>query len=192
MNAATLAYIRQHPDDTAAEIVASLAADFATARNIDRKTLAAHLLATGLTLRFRTARDNQDVPEQIRGALYLLNDIVTSGIDYVETTSPVHGATMAQLLGGLQAAGLVSADEAAALIGLGGGYRYERPNEAQVEDARALITLEAEEAALTVWVEEARQRVEQALNAFRTAVQEGRTDVAAPDHAALVAAFEGA
>jgi hypothetical protein len=179
MTPATLTFLREHRSAMApAEIAAALAADFATAGTLDRKALAAYLLAAGLSGSFRVARESADTPEPIREALLLLQDIVTSGIDYVETNRPEFGAQMAQLLGGLQAAGLVDAGNVAALIGLAGGYRYDRLSEAEIVVEFAAEVAEAALIAL-------RQRAAAGYNGVVAAIDGGETD-----HAQLAKVFQ--
>jgi hypothetical protein len=142
-------------------------------------------LSAGLTSRFRLALQREDVPAPILEALHTLQDIVASGIDYVETTHPAHGEAMTQLLAGLQMVGLLDAEEAAQLLALGGGYRYDHDlTEAHVDAFRA-------EAALTAQIEAGRQRVEQAMNACRSALEAGDPKVPVPAWSDLAAAFAG-
>lgn len=170
MNSATREYIRAHAQDGAAAIAKALAADFSTANNIDRKALAALLLSAGLNSRFRQAREHPETPAPIVEGLWTLQDIVTSGIDYIETRSPGHGASMAQLLGGLQLAKLLSADEAAQLIALAGGYQYERDlSVEQVQEALDAIAAEEVETDL-------RQRLAAGYNTAVAAVDAGERD----------------
>lgn len=168
MNAATAQYIQAHREETAAEIAAALAADVVTAQPMDRKSLAAHLLATGLNLRFRAAAGNEELPAELRAGITTLLDVLSWSIDYVGTNVPEHAATTAALVGGMVQAGVISAEESAALYGLAGGFRYDRLSEAEVREE--LDRLDAEDAAQVL-----RNRASQGYNAVVTAIDGGET-----------------
>ena len=181
MNPTTLEYLRAHQNEEPEALAAALAADYATVRPIDRKALAAYLLSSGLVVPFRLAREHPETSEPLRQGLLLIQDIVASGIDSVGTDDPAKGAQMAQLLGGLQQAGLIGPEHAAEFLALGGGYRYERLTVDEVEEQLTQFSVEAARAERQRWADEGYGRVLGRLSHTETV----------PTEAELVTLFAG-
>ena len=181
MNSATLEYIRTHPDASPKEIVAALAANFATVKDIDRKAMAAYLISNGIVLRFDAALAS--LPVELAGGIQLLQKANDWGLDYFGTSDVTVAAQVVGLAGGLTQEGVLKPEEFDAVIALGGGFRYDHDlTEAEVQaELDAYAAEQADESARA-----ADQAVKQAMrswlhngyNSILAAIETGATDKA--------------
>lgn len=205
MNTATKKFIKDNPALSAAEVVAALQADQRLARDIDgfQGPIQPFLFMSGILAKIDafTAILSDD-PQTMGLQLNLRRlDFVLNGKYIGSHSDPVAAGMLQQLLGIMVQMQFMTPEQRDMINGYGGGFLYDKTvTEEDVEAFRkeledadmaaaALTAARASEATLDTRITEGNQRVQQAMNAFRTAVQEGRTDVTAPSFEELAKAF---
>lgn len=191
MTPQTAAYLRAHRSDTPADLLAALAADVTTARNILTDHLSGYLttISTGLFGVFLAYRAGTlPAPyEPLRMAFAQLDYILTNlrGVvqdgelvgGYVRTTGQEIALQMEAMLAGLRQAGLLSEQDANGFRALGGGYALDKDlTEEDLTDFLAALDAEDAAAAEAEAAHALRVRCANAFNATVTLVEGGETD----------------
>lgn len=121
MNLATVAYVNAHRDDTAAEVAEALAIDPRFSRRIDRTPLRALFAGTLIGVKIRDAANSDATPLELRYGLQRVLMVVGWEDGYLDTVDPATATELRSGIAALVQLGVLTSEEAAQLLDLGGG-----------------------------------------------------------------------
>lgn len=133
MNNPTAEYIQAHRDRPAADIAAALAADPRFERRIGKDPLRALLQGSLIGAKMQQAWENKQLPLELRGGLWSVIQTAAYDNGYIDTQDPAIAANIRTLGPTVVALGILTQDEADALLALAGGPLLDRLTAAEVQ-----------------------------------------------------------